>query len=183
MTNLDNALVKLLSESLSDILVGSGRVVICRPAEPGDFLLGLYLYNIRPCTDINPPSVIRKGSSFQELSPHFLTLYYLVTAYSRADGVYKTAEDHRILFRAIQTFQNMPVLTERELGYRPGTYIDKLQVQMVELEPDEIANIWMFRESEYRLSVAYKITPVEVSAEAGSFVTRVSDTNFKGIQR
>ena len=149
MTNLDNALVKLLSESLSDILVGSGRVGICTPAEPGDFLLGLYLY----------------------------------TAYSRADGVYKTAEDHRILFRAIQTFQNMPVLTERELGYRPGTYIDKLQVQMVDLEPDEIANIWTFRESEYRLSVAYKITPVEVSAEAGSFVTRVSDTNFKGIQR
>ncbi len=73
----------------------------------------------------------------------------------------------------------MPVLTERELGYRPGTYIDKLQVQMVDLEPDEIKKIYgRFGESEYRLSVAYKITPVEVSAEAGSFVTRVSDTNF-----
>lgn len=33
-----------------------------------------------------------------------------------------------------ENFQNMPVLTERELGYRPGTYIDKLQVQMVDLE-------------------------------------------------
>ena len=72
-------------------------------------------YNIRPCTDINPPSVIRKGSSFQELSPHFLTLYYLVTAYSRADGVYKTAEDHRILFRAIQTFQK-DVYKRQEFG-------------------------------------------------------------------
>ena len=49
MTNLDNALVKLLSESLSDILVGSGEWGYA-PAEPGDFLLGLYLYNIRPYT-------------------------------------------------------------------------------------------------------------------------------------
>lgn len=52
MTNLDNALVKLLSESLSDILVGSGRVGICTPAEPGDFLLGLYLYRKRSTVQV-----------------------------------------------------------------------------------------------------------------------------------
>lgn len=183
MTNLDNALIKILSESLSDILPGSGRVGICTPAEPGDLLLGLYLYNIRPCTDINPPAIIRKGSSYQELPPHFLTLYYLVTAYSRADGVYKTAEDHNILFRVIETFQNTPVLTEKELGYRPGTYIDKLQIQMVDLEPNEMINIWSFHENQYRLSVAYKITPVEVSAQAGSLITRVSGSDFRNLQK
>lgn len=183
MTNLDNALIKILSEALTDILPGSGRVGICTPAEPGDLLLGLYLYNIRPCMDINQPPVIRKGSSYQELSPHFLTFYYLVTAYGRADGVYRTAEEHNILFRAIETFQNTPVLTEKELGYRPGTYIDKLQIRMVDLEPNEMVNIWSFRENQYRLSVAYEITPVEVSAHAGSLVTRVSGSDFRNFQK
>lgn len=179
MKKLENSLIDLFSRSLSDMLPGAGRVGVCTPAEPQDLMLGLYLYGIRPCFDINTPALIQKGSGFREQPPHFLTLYYLLTAYSKADGGHRVLEEHNIIFRAAETLLNTPVLTERELGFRPGTYIDKLQIQMLDLSPEELTNIWVFHENPYRLSVGFKINPVEVSALAGSPIARVSEVKYE----
>lgn len=172
MKRLEHSLTDLFSRSLSDLFPGSGRVGICTPDEPRDLMLGLYLYSIRPCYDITPQPLIQKGTGFREQAPHFLTLYYLLTAYSKAEDAHKTQEEHNILFRAIETLLNTPVLTERELGFRPGTYVDTLRLMMLDLTPEEMSNIQSYRDCPYGLSVGFCVTPVEVSANAGEAVSR-----------
>ncbi len=183
MTNLESALTSLFSRALSDILPGSGRVGICTPDEPRDLMLGLYLYGIRPCFDVNTQPLIRKGSGFREQSPHFVTLYYLMTAYSKADEAHKTTEEHNILFRAVETLLNTPVLTERELGFRPGAYIDKLQLQMLDLTPEDLGNIRGSQETPSKLCVGFRVTPVEVSAVAGEAVSGTSAADISTLQK
>lgn len=183
MTNLDPALIALFSRSLSDLFPGSGRVGICTPGDPRDLMLGLYLYSIRPCYDITPQPLIQKGSGFREQPPHFVTLSYLMTAYSKAEDAHKTQEEHNILFRAVETLVNTPVLTERELGFRPGAYIDKLQLRLLDLTPDEMSNIQSFRDSPYRLSVGFCVTPVEIPAAAGEAVSGTSAADIQTVQK
>lgn len=183
MINIESALITLFSRSLFDLFPGAGRVGICTPDDPRDLMLGLYLYSIRPCYDITPQPLIQKGSSFREQAPHFLTLYYLMTAYSKAEDSHKTREEHNILFRAVETLLNTPVLTERELGFRPGAYVDKLQLRMLDLTPDEMSNIRSFRDNPYRLSVSFCVTPVEVSAAAGEAVSGTSAADIQTVQK
>ena len=162
MHNLEIALINHFSRSLFELFPGTGRVGICTPDEPRDLMLGLYLYGIRPCYDITPQPLIQKGSGFREQAPHFLTLYYLMTAYSKAEDARKTQEEHNILFRAAETLLNTPVLTESELGFRPGTYIDK---------------------TPYRLSVGFCVTPIEVSALVGEAVSGTSAADIQTTQK
>lgn len=183
MKKLELILITLFSHSLSNLFPGSGRVGICTPDDPQDYILGLYLYNIRPCYDITPQPLIQKGSGFREQAPHFLTLYYLMTAYSKAEDARKTQEEHNILFRAVDTLLNTPALTERELGFRPGAYVDKLQLRMLDLTPDEISNIQSCRDSPYKLSVGFCITPVEVSAAAGKAVPGTSSADIRTVRK
>ncbi len=182
MQPLDAALASLFSEALSDLSPGSGRAEICTPDDPGDCALGLYLYSVRPCLDIQSPPFASKGSAFRERAPQFLTLSYLMTAYSRAEGTHKTLEEHRILSRAAETLLRFPALTERELGFRPGSYIDRLQIRMLELSPEEMSNIWVFHEKPYKLSIGFEILPIEILPAAGSPVIRVSEasTHYEG---
>lgn len=183
MTNLEPALITLFSRSLSDLFPGSGRVGICTPDDPRDLMLGLYLYSIRPCYDITPQPLIQKGSGFREQAPHFLTLCYLMTAYSKAEDARKTQEEHNILFRAVEALLNTPVLTERELGFRPGAYVDKLQLRMLDLTPDEMSTIQSRHDDTYRLSVGFCVTPVEVSAIAGKAVSGTSSSDIRTMQK
>lgn len=183
MIKLETALINLFSKPLSDLFPGSGRVGVCTPDDPRDLMLGLYLYSIRPCYDITPQPLIQKGSGFREQAPHFLTLYYLMTAYSKAEDARKTQEEHNILFRAVETLLNTPVLTERELGFRPGAYVDKLQLRMLDLTPDEMSNIQSCRDNPYRLSVGFCVTPVEVSAAAGEAVSGTSSSDIQTVQK
>ena len=179
MIDFENALVALFSRSLSDLLPVSGRVGICTPDEPRDLVLGLYLYSIRPCYDITPQPLIQKGSGFREQAPHFLTLYYLMTAYSKADDSHKVWEEHNVLLRAIEALLNNPVLTESELGFRPGAYVDKLQLRLLDLTPDEMSNIGSYKEGPHNLSVGFCVTPVEVSALAGKAVMRTFSADIR----
>ena len=181
MRKLEISLTELFSRSLSDLFPGSGRVGICTPEEPRDLMLGLYLYSIRPCYDITPQPLVQKGSGFREQAPQFLTLYYLLTAYSKAEDAHKTQEEHNILFRAIETLLNTPVLTERELGFRPGTYVDRLQLRMLDLTPEEMSNIQSYRESPPKLSVGFYVTPVEISAVAGKAVSRTTSADIQTV--
>ena len=183
MTTPENALITLFSHALSDLFTGTGRIGICTPDDPRDLMLGRYLYNIRPCYDITPQPLIQKGSGFREQAPHFLTLYYLMTAYSKAEDARKTQEEHNILFRAVDTLLNTPVLTERELGFRPGAYVDKLQLRMLDLTPEEMANIRNSRDNPYSLSVGFCITPVEVSAAAGEAVSGTSSADIQTVRK
>lgn len=179
MTNLETALTTIFSAALSEALSAPCRVGICSPDEPSDNALGLYLYGIRPCCDVVPQPLIQKGSGFREQPPHFVTLYYLMTAHSKAEEAHRAREEHNILFRAVEALLNTPVLTERELGFRPGAYIDRLRLQMLDLTPEEMANIQSGRENLSRLSVGFCVTPVEVSSAAGEAVTGTSSADMR----
>ena len=183
MKRLERSLIELFSRSLSDLFPGPGRVGICTPDDPRDLMLGLYLYSIRPCYDIVPQPLIQKGSGFREQAPHFLTLYYLLTAYSKAEDAHKTQEEHNILLRSVETLLNTPVLTERELGFRPGTYIDKLHLMLLDITPDEMSYIQSNRDSPYKLSVGFSVTPVEISALAGEAVSGTSASDIRTVEK
>lgn len=182
IAEIDAALVKILSTALSDVLPKPEQIRVCLPYDPGQAVLGLYLYSVRPCSDMNIPSLMMKGRNVQTQPPRFLTLYYLLTAYSKIDADFVAREDHRILSRAMQAFEETPALTASILGFAPGQYVDTMHLQLLDVPHEEMSAIWSFRETAYRLSAAYRVCPVELPRRSGRMVTRVNDASFSGRQ-
>ena len=182
-TQITSALISLLSDSLKGIL-SPGQVGLYLPHERGEITLGLYLYSIRDCTEMGTPDISAVARNVRAMPPRFVTLHYLMTAYSKSEVAHRATDDCRILEAAMQVFEDNPVLNEKNLGFKPGSRVNELKLEFVDLPHAEIAGIWEHQDVPYRLSAAYRVMPVELSRGLGRISERVEEvqSNFEGIE-
>ncbi|MCL2698116.1 MAG: DUF4255 domain-containing protein [Oscillospiraceae bacterium] len=177
LPQINTTLIRLLTQAFPEI--NTGQIGVYHPHDRGEITLGLHLYSIRACHEITPPPVTQIGRNIKTVPPRFVALYYLMTAYSKAELAYRAAEECRIIERAMQVFEQYPVLTESILGCKPGKWIDELKLEFTDLDRSEIAGIWEHQETPLRLSVGYRVFPVEIPREFGLISERVRGIDVK----
>lgn len=133
---------------------------LCPPNDRGNYLLGLYLYNM----DENPE---QRSSSKQFLDrehykepPLSINLYYTLFAYSDAEPASRAYDEQRILGRAIQQMNENRRLTG---DYLCGSLKEKKEEFILELIPialEEKVRIWSLFQQPYHISAFYKVGPV-----------------------
>lgn len=173
ITKTSTAIISLLKKQLPN-----EKIALYHPHDRGDTTLGLYLYSIRACYDMNIPAPAKIARSVSSLPPRFVTLYYLMTAYSKAEQTHRVANECLILEQAMQIFEQNPVLTEKQLGFKPGDWVDELKLEFVDLEPTEISGIWEHQNSPMKLSAAYRVFPVEIPRGGGSSSANVREVDY-----
>jgi hypothetical protein len=178
ITNLTNALINLLSQNLTDLRPNPGQIGLYLPHDRGEITLGLHLYSIRNCSEMTPLPIMQIGRNIQAVPPRFVTLHYLITAFSKAELAYRAAEDCRIIERVMQVFEANPVLNEKNLGFKPGNWVDELKLEFADLDHSEIAGIWEHQDSPLRLSVGYRVFPVEIPRGTGCISERVGEVSY-----
>ncbi|MDR0222464.1 MAG: DUF4255 domain-containing protein [Oscillospiraceae bacterium] len=181
-SQIDAALVNILSAALADVIPAKGRAGVCSLKEPGDINLGLCLYGVNSCPEVSAPPVTPKGRSVQLLTPRFLTLRYLLAAFGKADAPFRAGEEHRLLNRAMRAFDENQTLKESELGFEPE-WTDGINLWFEDLSFAEISNIWEKQGAHYRLSAAYRVFPVELRRISGSVNARIGRADFSGVRK
>jgi hypothetical protein len=177
--DVDNALINLLREKLApDVIQNPDAIGLCSPDEKGDMLLGIHLYDIRANDDIRLNEMINLDSGRQQYPSAYLTLSYMVTAYSNADVKFRSGEDHKILNKVIQIFHDNALLSA--VSYEPtGKAADMdLRIHPAGLNLEEKQRIWNFPNHPYRASLFYQVAPVEVESARVRDVRRVMDVEF-----
>lgn len=128
--------------------------------------------------------------------PLSLDLFYLLTPYAKketeTDGVVDTALNHKILGKAMQILNENPVLNDIHNNYfdaddsgdLPGNLRDsfeKIKITLLPLDMDEMSKIWSMGEKDYKLSVAYHVSLVQLmpAIEAGPAAALVQQTGLK----
>lgn len=153
----------------------AGTVVTTRPPDEAQNRadarqLNLFLYH----TDANAawrnmdmPRQSRPGETGQPPLP--LNLYYLLTAYVRADNEDTAFLSHRLMGRAMSILHDHPVLgTEEVRNALPGNDLH-YQVERVRITPqpltlDEMSKLWTTFQSQYRVSAAYQVAVVLIES-------------------
>ena len=182
--DVDNALLEILRANLTpDVIQNPDAIGLCSPDEKGDLLLGLHLYDIRENEEIRLNDMQYLDAVKQKYPSVYLTLCYMVTAYSTADVKFRAGEDHKILSRVLQAFHDNAVL--KAATFEPVNKAEEmnLRVRLLNLNVEEKQRLWNFPNLPYRASLYYRVAPVEVESTRIKQVKRVTDVDFSVEER
>lgn len=174
IADMGQRLVELLQDGLvPDVIQNPEEIGLRSPEEKGDVSLGIFLYDVRQSEEIYQRGhIITKEQIFR--APVYLSLFYMITAYSNGDVKYRLAQEERILGKVIQILYDTPVIPLEQVDPQmtSGT---EIHIQMQKMTPDEKSRIWNFPNVGNRLSLFYKVSPVTIDSGIGTGVTRVTD--------
>ena len=179
IADVGGALVQLLRDSLCpDVILSPDSIGLCSPADKGDMILGLHLYDLRESQELRAVDMVDMGPGKQRYPATYLTLSYMITAYSKADVKHRSTEEQRILGRVIQTFADSAVLSADTFTPipRPGPMDLRIQIQALELEAQQ--RIWNVPNQAYRTSLFYRVGPVGLESEKTRQIQRIVDLDL-----
>jgi hypothetical protein len=174
-----NALVRILQESLGpEIIQNPDAIGLAAPDEKGDLALGLHLYDIRESDEYRATEMQQQEAGRQQYPSAYLNLCYMITSYSKADVKFRAGEDHKVLGRVVQAFHDNAILDPVTLQPVARATEMNLRLHMLNLEVEEKQRLWNFPNTPYRVSLFYKVAPVEVESARMKTVRRVVDVNL-----
>lgn len=170
ISDVGNEIVKLLRDHMvPEILASSDAIGLCSPQDKGDLSLGVYLYDVKESEEMMG---LRRQASTEttvKAPSQYLNLYYMITAYSSSDIKFRASEEHRILGRVLQVLWDNAVL-----GGEPYP----MRIELLRLDSEEKLKMWNTPNLPYKLSLYYKVYPVEIESLKVRTVRRVTEADF-----
>lgn len=180
ISDVGNAIVKLLRDNMvPDVIPNEDAIGLCSPSDKGDFVLGLYLYDVKESEDVFDSGMKMSGQNQQKYPSKYMNLFYMLTAYSMSDVKFRSSEEQRILGRAIQVLMDHATIDKKMLGVSAGADTYPVRIEMLRLDNDEKMKLWNMPDVPYKLSVYYKVSPVEIESTRTRAVQRVTEINME----
>ena len=173
------AIVRLLRRELvPDTLQNPDAIGLCSPTDRGDYMVGIYLYDIRESEELRVNTMIARGAQELLYPPSYVNLYYMITVTSRGDIKYRSEEEHKILGRIVQVLADYPCLDRETL--EPVTSRKQLDVElsMQNLTLEDKMRIYSVPNAGYKLSLFYRAAPVEIESTKSRRTVRVMEAEF-----
>ena len=179
ISDVSEAIIRILRDGMvPDIIPGSEGIGMCHPSDKGDIQLGICLYDVKRNPDIFATDRIPVGASKLRNPPLYVDLYYMITAYSMSDIKFRTLEEAKILGRTMQLLQSHAVLKGDILGKSAAELTQVPRIELLDLETEEKTRIWSIPDVPYKLSLFYKVYPIEIDSLTVSEISRVSTVDI-----
>lgn len=179
ISDVGNGIVKLLRQHMvPELIAGADAIGLCSPEDKGDLLLGVYLYDVSESEEMMGIRKQKIAEKSIKAPSQYLSLYYMITAYSSSDIKFRASEEHRILGRTIQILGNHGVLGA-EYWQETGRDIEyPIRMEMLRLDNEEKIKLWNMPNLPYKLSLYYKVYPVEIESLKVKTIRRVTEADF-----
>lgn len=176
IADVSNYICNILKANMTpEPILNEEFIGVCSPSEKGDLILGIYLYDIKESEEIRSTTMINKGINRQKFPPTYLTLYYMITAYSNTEIKFKYIDDQKILGRVIQVLTDNSTINIEELLNSSNLLMPEAKIQMLNLNNEDKNKIWNFSNVPYRLSLCFSVSPIELESTRVRKVQRVID--------
>ncbi len=155
--------MKYLLEENIQSLVSPENIVFASPADidtisNAPHTLSLFLFKVETNPYMNNREMQKINHSKLKHPPLTLDLFYLVTPFAS-----DRSQEQLILGKVIQTFHDHSVLKCRVLRDGLEGTSEEFRVTLFSLPFEEMFQLWQsFTERSFRLSICYKLTPVEI---------------------
>jgi len=171
----------LLENNLTP-LVAPENIVLESPAEiQNDSLhkLSLFLFKVEENPYLKNQETQNPDHKKIKRPPLSLDLFYLVTPFAN-----DRSQEHLILGRVMQVFHDYAILKEHILKEGLEGSSEEFHVTLYSLPFEELFQLWQsFSEKSFRLSLCYKVTPVEVDSTREFEAKRVVEKQNRYYQK
>lgn len=181
ITDTSETLIQLLRGRMDDLITVPRQISAASPSKAGNgdtYRLTFFLYHIAENGYLSNAERQPLGTDAVARPPLALDLHYLLTVYPFGEEGSQTANQQRVLGRAIQVLADNTIIDDDDLaGSLAGRW--RLHVSMNPLNgdsSDEVLSIWnTFHETPYQPSISYLVTPVFVDSTEKLPVDRVKE--------
>lgn len=179
ISEVGNAIVRLLRDHLvPDVIANPDAIGLCHPSEKGDYTLGVCLYDVRESEEVRSTSMVNLGTAKQKYPPMYVSLFYMITAYSNGDVKYRASEEQKILGKVLQVLKDYAWIDSKTLQTTNRPEAMNIRIQMNPLSYEDKLKIWTVPNQAYKLSLYYKVAPVEIESEKYKDISRVMDMDL-----
>ena len=175
-----STLVKLLRRELvPDILPNGESIGLVSPADRGDTILCVHLYDMSESGVYRVSGMQPDGEDRQKFPPIHLTLFYMITAFSSSDAKFRSQEEQRILGRVAQVLRDYPLLNPETMEFVSGSAGENVHIEMEKIGSEEKLKMWAFPNLAPKLSLFYRMGPVPLESAKTKSIRRVQEMEFK----
>ena len=173
-------IVRMLREKMCPEPIPSpNNIEVSSPTEQDvDYILGLYLYDIREEGEISMPSMIGTGKTRLQRPPRPYSLYYMIFINGSSQMGLKAHDIQKIIGRAAQIVNDSNMVYPRTLQ----TWLENDESPIIfspaKISLDEKVRVWSAINKPYQVSLFYKASPVFLSSEVIVDSPRVTDASF-----
>lgn len=143
-----------------------------------DYIVGLYLYDIKEDTQIANPPMVQRGKVQLQKPPKPYSLYYMVFINGSSQMGLKAPDIQKIIGRVAQIVNDNSSVRPSELQPWLDDSEPPIVLSQAKMELDEKVRVWQAINKPYEISLFYKAAPVFLSSELIVEPPRVSEATF-----
>lgn len=180
ISDVSNYMVQLLRGKMCPEPIPSpNNIAISTPAEQDvDYILGLYLYDIREEGEVSVPSLVGTGRTRLRRPPRPYSLYYMLFLNGSSQMGLKGGDVQKIIGRAAQIVNDGNTVNPRQLQ----TWLEEEEPPIIfspaKLSLEDKVRVWTAINKPYQVSLFYKASPVFLSSEVVVDAPRVTEAHF-----
>ena len=173
-------IVKTLREKMCPEPVPSpNNIEISSPASQDvDYIVGLYLYEIKEESQIARPPVVDRGKIQLLQPPRPYSLYYMVFINGGSQMGLKAPDIQKIIGRVAQIVNDNSSVYPQELQPWLDASEPPIVLSQAKIALEEKVRVWQAINKPYEISLFYKAAPVFLSSEIVVEPPRVSEASF-----
>ncbi len=143
-----------------------------------DYILGLYLYDIREENDVTRPVTVPRGRVKLQVPPKPYSLYYMVFINGSSQMGLKAPDIQKIIGRVAQIINDNASVYPRQLQSWLEADEPPIVLSQAKISLEEKVRVWSAINKPYQISLFYKAAPVFLSSEIVVTPPRVTDASF-----
>ncbi len=143
-----------------------------------DYILGLYLYDIREESDVARPTTMPRGRLQLARPPVPYSLYYMVFINAGGQAGLKDQDFQKILGKCAQIVSDNNSVLPNQLQNWLENQEPPIVLSQAKLSLEEKVRVWSAINKPYQISLFYRAAPVFVSSEIVIDAPRVVDAQF-----
>ncbi|MCR5453254.1 MAG: DUF4255 domain-containing protein [Lachnospiraceae bacterium] len=155
------------------------NIEISSPASQDvDYLVGVYLYDIREESNVAHPQMVRKGRVQLQKPPRPYGLYYMIFINGGAQMGLKDPDVQKIIGKAAQVVNDNASVLPNQLQSWLDTQEPPIVLSQAKISLEEKVRVWQAINKPYQISLFYKAAPVFLSSEIVVETPLVTEATF-----
>ena len=173
-------IVRTLREKMCPEPIPSpNNIEISSPADQDvDYIVGLYLYDIREESDITQRPLMQRGQVQLQKPPRPYGLYYMVFINGSSQMGLKAPDIQKIIGRVAQIVNDNSSVLPNQLQNWLDTQEPPIVLSQAKISLEEKVRVWQAINKPYQISLFYKAAPVFLSSEVIINTPRVAQATF-----
>ena len=180
IADVSNYMAQLLRQKMCPEPIPSpNNISISSPTDQdADYILGLYLYDIREEGEVSVPSMIGTGRTRMRRPPKPYSLYYMLFLNGSSQLGLKASDTQKILGRAAQILNDGNSVRPHQLQSWLESEEPPIIFSPSKISLEDKVRVWSALNKPYQVRLFYKAAPVFLSSEIVVDSPRVTQATF-----